>query len=151
MKKMIFGKKNRLFLLLLLTVFFVGVSGRLLCKAPPRETAAFLLTVRSSAEDALVLSHLSTEPTDATLDGIPAKISLLTVRAAERTRVLPSGGVTQYRSQLFSEVEITLLLEGELREGRLFANGLYLPLGKRAVLESPNFIITVGVMEIKTA
>ena len=151
MKEMIFGKKNRLFLLLLLTVFFIGVSGRLLCKVPPRETATFLLTVRSSAEDALVLSHLSTELSHATLDGIPTKISLLTVRAAERTRVLPSGGVTQYRSQLFSEAEMTLLLEGELREGRLFANGAYLPLGKSAVLETLDFVLTVRILEIKTA
>jgi hypothetical protein len=45
---------------------------------------------------------------------------------------------------------MTLLLEGELREGRLFAEGVYLPLGKSVVLETLDFVLTVRIMEIKT-
>ncbi|MBO5755185.1 MAG: hypothetical protein J6R89_03900 [Clostridia bacterium] len=150
MKQTLWSKKNRLFLLLLLAVFFVGVSGRLLCKKPTRDPVPFRLTVRTSSEDALLLSHLSAEQGEATLDGIPVSLSALTVSPSLRTRLLPEGAVARYESRLFSEAEMALLLEGELREGRLFAEGVYLPLGKSVVLETLDFVLTVRIMEIKT-
>ena len=149
MKNFFSEKKNRLFLLLLLSVFFVGVSGRILLEEPPKETVFVTLTARTAPEDALLLSHLSKVTEGATLDGIPVTVTALTLRPAMRDRFLPEGGFTRYESRLFSQAELTLALEGEERGGRLFADGRYLPIGKNAVLETRDFVLTVCVTEIK--
>lgn len=149
MKRGVFEQKNRLFLLLLLCVFFVGVSGRLLLKETPNEPARVVLTVRTSPEDALLLSHLPEETEGATLDGLPVTVTAFTLRPAMRTRLLPDGGAVRYSSRLYSEAEFALHLEGEERAGRLFVGGLYFPIGKTAVLETRDFSLSVRVTEIK--
>lgn len=148
-KNLFLEKKNRLFLLLLLSVFFVGVSGRILLEEPKRETVSVTLTVRTAPEDALLLSHLPKETEGATLDGIPVTAVALSLHPALRNRFLPEGGVSRYESRLFSEAELTVRLEGEERDGRLFAEGLYFPIGKSAVLETRDFMLSVRITEIK--
>ena len=142
-------RKNRLFLLFLLTVFLAGMTGRLLLSDAPQESHAVTLTVRSHPEDAYFLSFLPTSETDATLDGFPVTILTRAVRPATRTRLLPEGGTRQYTSLLFSEAEFSLRLEGEERDGRFFTDGIYLPLGKECSLATRDFILTVRILEIK--
>lgn len=142
-------EKGRLFLLLLLTVFFVGITGRLLLSEQKATTVSLTLTIRSSAEELAVLEHLPLQARDATLDGIPVHILSLSVRPALRTELRPEGGAVTYPSALTARLYATVSLEGEIREGHFFAKGIYLPVGKEATLSSDSFFLTVCLLQVE--
>lgn len=145
MKDLLTGKGGRPFLLLLLVVFFVGISGRLMLSTEARETVPITLTVRSYPEDALLLSHLPLKAGNAKLDDVPVTVTALSVSPAMRVRVLPEGGVISYPSVLTAELSATLVLEGEIREGHFYSSGIYLPVGKEAVLSTEGFTLSVRI------
>ncbi len=150
MRGLLFARKNRLFLLLLLTVFFVGVSGRLLFSTTKAETVRLTLSVRSAPEDSLLFEGFPFSVSGATLDGIPVTVTDVSVLPARRRETVADEGVKEYPSRLTKELYATLTLEGEERDGHFFAGGVYLPMGKEALLRTDGFVLTVRVLEIKT-
>jgi hypothetical protein len=142
-------KKNRLFLLLLLGVFFVGVAGRLLFSDTKAHTVTLTLSVRSFPEDNLLFEGFPFSASDATLDGVPVTVTSLSVLPATRTETAVGEGVKEYPSRLTKQLYATLRLEGEERDGHFFVGGVYLPVGKETLLRTDGFVLTVRVLEIK--
>lgn len=143
-------KKNRLFLLLLLAVFFVGVAGRLLFSDTKTEAVPLTLSVRSLPEDGLLFDGFPFSVSGATLDGVPVTVTHLSVSPTRRTETVAGKGVKEYPSRLTKQLYATLTLEGEERDGHFFVGGVYLPIGKEALLRTDGFVLTVRVLEIKT-
>lgn len=143
-------KNSRFFLLLLLSVFFLGVSGRLLFSEERNESVSLTLSVRSLPEDSLLFERFPLSASGVTLDGVPVSVLSLSVAPAMRSELRPTGGASYYPSRLTSCLSATLVLEGEMREGHFFSNGIYLPVGKEVTLRSDSFILSVSVLAIKT-
>ena len=141
--------KGRLFLLSLLVVFFLGCAGRLLLREPPAPTVLLTVTVCSYPEENILCASLPKGMGNATFDGIPVRIEGLSVSPYMQTECKEKGGAVSYPSALYSRLSATLLLEGELRDGHFFSDGMYLPVGKEGELKTDAFVIKTRIFDIK--
>lgn len=140
---------RRYYLFFLAAVFLAGSLGKILV-SPHAETIPLSVTVRTepidnALADAITAVLARNSFSDSTLDGIP-----MTGLKGERMDCLLEGEKGErYKSRLLSSYRFTMQARGEIREGHFFSHGVYLPVGKRMLLENAHFSVYVRIFQVE--